>query len=397
MRDSYVDAPAQQTQTDGWARFCRTAAAGSDSTQVLVIATKGVDMYLDTVQLEETSTQRVYSEYRASYSIARNQEGGGGVANQWYAGDGMMSVGAVTGDGWLDCYAIRGTKSASEIGPACVANVRIGSSFNDWTPFAAWGNLDGLYGISGTRWGFRAGYQPLTAIGADSVEGFTIKNNGTAVFQADTSGNLSLTGNQTIGTNGIFRTASATALTTGTGIYMAGGTTPVFRVGVPTGNEIKWDGTDLTVKSNNFAVNTNGVFINHRTSGTFDAGAGYNWTSSYSGQVPSIWVFEDGGALYRQMSIDNISTSSSRATQTVITSSAQGATAASLNINSGLSGTAGVMTYTGTNAAFVLGGNFTIDGNVGVTATVSCGGGQAVKTLTTHKGIVIATPTCGAP
>lgn len=278
------------------------------------------------------------------------------------------------------------------LGPTACGLVRTGTGAFDMSERWCVGNLAGTYGYTSATatYGLAAGDASTTWISADATNGFRIMNGSTEKLKADTSGNLSMTGDLTIGTNGVFRSAAATALGTGTGLYMAGGSTPTFRVGVPSGNEIKWDGTDLTVKSNNFAVNTTGVFVNHRTSSTFNAGGGYNWTSSYAGQVPSIWVFEDGGALYRQMSIDNISTSSSRATQTQIMVSAQGATSASINLNSGLSGTAGIVTTTATNAAFVLSGNFTIDGNVGLTTTVvvPCG------TLSFHKGILYSKGTC---
>lgn len=295
MRDSYVDAIAQPTVTDNWTKYCRTAAAGTDSTAVLVIATKGVDMYLDTIQLEATATQRTYSEYRASYTIARNQEGGSAVANQWYAGDGMMGVGSAIGDGWLDCYAIRGTKSATEIGPACVANVRIGSSFNSWAPFAAWGNLDGLYGITGTRWGFRAGYEPLTAIGADTVEGFTIKNNGTTVFRADTSGNLSLTGNLTIGSGG-------------------------------------------SIIGGNFIMNTTGLEVPVTNTATLDPAFAYKWTGSARGGNMFVQGY-DFSTFSRNLNITNDVTSNNQAAISLRATSNTTTHVASLSLLA--SGTAG--------------------------------------------------------
>lgn len=204
IRDSFVDALAQPTQTDGWYRFCRTAAAGSDATTFLSINTKGVDMYLDAVQIEETSVERPYSEYRASYTIARNQEGGSSVANQWYAGDGMFGVGAVSGDGWIDCYAIRGIKAATEQGPACVVNVRTGSSYNSWAPRTAWGNLDGLYGYSGTTYGFAAGDSSAAWIGFDSTNGLRGMYSSTQKFGINMSGVASFTeGAITIDDDGI--------------------------------------------------------------------------------------------------------------------------------------------------------------------------------------------------
>jgi hypothetical protein len=273
--DAYTDAVAQSTLTDGWYRFCKTSTAGtSPGSQQIHINTKGVDYYIDAVQTEVTSTQRVYSEYRASYSITRNEEGGGGVANQWYAGDGMMGVGAVVGDGWLDCYAIRGIKSAAEQGPACVANVRIGSAFNAWAPFAAWGNLNGLYSFSTTRWGFHAGYEPLIHGGFDTIDGFTIKNNATLLMQFDTSGNgflagsLDVTNNITVGQAGAIK-SGATAYDTGEGYWLdcnftSGSCDPRFRIGTTSAGTsyLRWTGSALELKSERFTVASSGVSIN---------------------------------------------------------------------------------------------------------------------------------------
>jgi hypothetical protein len=233
MRDSYVDAVAQQTQTDGWARFCRTAAAGANATTVLSIATKGVDMYIDAVQVEETSTERTYSEYRASYTIARNQEGGSSVANQWYRGDGMFGVGAVSGDGWLDCYAIRGIKAATEQGPACVANVRTGSSYNSWAPRAVWGNLDGLYGYSGTTYGFAAGDSTAAWLAFDSTNGIRGMSGSTKKFGITMAGVASFVeGAVTIDNTGLFITNSSSSTGENLAYTFKGGITYIKRPGL---------------------------------------------------------------------------------------------------------------------------------------------------------------------
>lgn len=233
MRDSFVDANPQQTQTDTWARFCRTAAAGANATTFLSIGTKGVDMYLDAVQVEETATERVYSEYRSSYTIARNQEGGSSVANQWYQGDGMFGVGAVTGDGWIDCYAIRGIKSAAEQGPACVVNVRTGSSFNSWGPRAIWGNMDGLYGYSGTTYGFAAGDSAAAWIAFDSTNGIRGMSGATKKFGITMAGVASFVeGAVTIDGTGLFITNSSSSTGENLAYTFKGGITYIKRPGL---------------------------------------------------------------------------------------------------------------------------------------------------------------------
>jgi len=57
------------------------------------------------------------------------------------------------------------------------------------------------------------------------------------------------------------RSSGATALGTGTGYWLDATSTPTFRVGVPGGNEMKWDGTNLTIKSANFTTSSSGTAI----------------------------------------------------------------------------------------------------------------------------------------
>jgi hypothetical protein len=93
-----------------------------------------------------------------------------------------------------------------------------------------------------------------TNVTVDATNGFRIRNATTDKFSADTLGNLSITEDLTVGTHGIIRSAGATNLATGTGFYLAGGTTPVCRVGNPSGNQLKWDGTTLTIAGNGAGI-----------------------------------------------------------------------------------------------------------------------------------------------
>jgi hypothetical protein len=312
--NAYVDAAAQPTQTDGWYRFCRTSTASNPGggNQNLFINTKGVDMYIDAVQTEMTATQRPFSEYRASYSIVRNQEGTG-QANQWYAGDGMFSVGAVAGDGWIDCYALRGIKSATEQGPGCVVNVRTGSSYNSWGPRAAWGNLNGLYGYGSTTYGFAAGDSAATFLTATASDGVTIWSGSQKKFWADTSGNLKLAGDLVIGTTGVFgsegilRSIDAVAFTTGVGFWMNG--QGFFRMGDPAAQHILFDTASLSVITDNVRMVPGGGIQVLSPSGGYSQGQAVTFSSLIYGGRNAIYGYEASNTrridIYNSTSVAN--------------------------------------------------------------------------------------------
>ena len=88
------------------------------------------------------------------YVIARNRDGSG--ANDWYAGDAVFNTGN-TGDGFIDLYSVHGIKAPTEYGPTIVINKRGSTTYNDWTPHAALGNLNGIAGIAATAWGLFVG------------------------------------------------------------------------------------------------------------------------------------------------------------------------------------------------------------------------------------------------
>lgn len=313
--NEFVSATPQPTQTDGWYRFCRTSIAGnvgggSQQTHFIVSG----DMYLDAVQTEATAIERPYSQYRASYSIVRNQEGSSAGANQWFAGDGLFSLGANVGDGWIDCYAIRGIKSLTEQGPSCAVNVRTGTgAWNSYLPHAAWGNLNGVYGYSTNTFGFAAGQQGDDYFTIDPSNGYRMFTNGLNRLQIGdtyiqlgiqslgepqlhmtsssmffcawglactiridaTSGNINILGSMDIGSGGALK-SGATAYDTGTGYWLAyNGGLPHFRVGTtttdPTPNYLRYTtGGALEVRSNRFRVDANGVGIG------LDSGVGCN-------------------------------------------------------------------------------------------------------------------------
>lgn len=145
------------------------------------------------------------------YTVTRNLDGTG--ANQWYAGDTICNLGT-TGNGWIDIYSIRGIKSALQVGPTIVGNIRNSTVFNDWSEHWAIGNLDGLYGYSGTTFGaafgkYIAGTPHITI---DATNGYrTFAGLSTVVFQIDNTPSIRI-GQEAASQDNIFISAGAISI-----------------------------------------------------------------------------------------------------------------------------------------------------------------------------------------
>lgn len=191
-----------------------------------------------------------------TYTITRNLDGSG--ANNWTAGDAVFNTGT-TNSGFIDLYSSAGVISGS--GPTIVGNVRTGTTYNNIAARWAIGNLNGLYGYGATTYGTAFGDPSNTNITIDATNGFRIRSGTTNKLTADTSGNLSIVGDLSVGTSGIIR-SGATSYASGTGYVLEyNGGTPRLRVGTTSGNRVDWDGSNLTVVSANATINSNGVKI----------------------------------------------------------------------------------------------------------------------------------------
>lgn len=124
-----------------------------------------------------------------TYSVSRDLDGSG--RNAWLAGDAVVNTGT-TGDGFIDLYALRSTKSATEYGPTIVGNVRNSTTYNDWSPRWAAGNLNGIYGYSADVYGFAAGNPAGTYFKIDATDGYQIYDGTTRKFWLTTSGAMAL-------------------------------------------------------------------------------------------------------------------------------------------------------------------------------------------------------------
>ena len=171
-----------------------------------------------------------------AYTVTRNLDGSG--ANQWYAGDAVLNSGT-TGNGFIDLYSLTGVLSGA--GPTIVGNVRTGTAYNAVSPRWAIGNLNGLFNYGATTYGVAFGDAAATNVTVDATNGFRIRSGTTNKLVADTSGNLSMTGDLSVGASGVVRSNTATGFTTGDGFWLEGGSTPRFRIGNPSGNRLSYD------------------------------------------------------------------------------------------------------------------------------------------------------------
>lgn len=146
-----------------------------------------------------------------TYTVTRNLDGSG--ANSWIRNDRIVSLGQ-TGNSFIDIYSVAGLKSAAEVGPSMVGNIRNSATYNDWTPRWAIGNLNGLYGYATNIYGAAFGVPTGAWIKIDPTNGIRIGHNVTTNIAIDAAGNASFSGTITAGTISGW-TIGATSITGG--------------------------------------------------------------------------------------------------------------------------------------------------------------------------------------
>lgn len=148
------------------------------------------------------------------YSVTRNLDGSG--ANAWFAGDAVLNTGT-TGNGFIDLYSVSGVIPGSTVGPTIVGNVRTGTAYNNIESRWAIGNLNGLYGYSGSVYGAAFGVPTATWLGIDATNGIRMMSNATQLAQWDTSGNI-LVGQASASKSNIYISSGALDLRVNTSI-----------------------------------------------------------------------------------------------------------------------------------------------------------------------------------
>lgn len=326
-----VNMTVEDTQTDGWTRMCGTFTTPGTLTDnrapfINWTTTNGASSHswnLDAFQLETGTKARPYSTSRATYTVTRNLDST--VANQWWAGDSLFDLFGTAGKGWLEGYAESGLGGSSQVGPTWLANVRTASTnWNDYEPYAGWGNLNGWWGYGADTFGFVAGPNSGYHATFDNVNGIAFWSGASKISSWDLSSGTIRIGDFTTGHSSVRLTStdlifcangilcpltlkgasgeiwggSATAINTGTGFFL-GGATSAFRVGNPAADYLRWDGSNVTVISTNLTINNNGISM--AASGAISCARGYSFSGGNIATCPSTTgMFYDTtvGALY---------------------------------------------------------------------------------------------------
>lgn len=259
-----------------------------------------------------------------TYSVTRNLDGSG--ANDWYAGDAVLNTGT-TGNGYIDLYSVSGVIPGSTAGPTIVGNVRTGTTYNNIEPRWAIGNLNGLYGYSGSTYGAAFGTASGAWLKIDPTNGVRIGYNSSTFTQIDASGNASFTGTVTaaagaiggwtitssaISSSGIGIVSSATAanniIYSGSGVYNHSGT-PFYLDGsgrFSLKDKLTFDGTNLVLAGsitstsgsiagwtiNSTYINSSSVYV----ASNFDPPAGaVSWFGKYTAGHSGVFFRDSGG------------------------------------------------------------------------------------------------------
>jgi hypothetical protein len=113
------------------------------------------------------------------------------------------------------------------------------------------------------------------------------------------------------------RSAGATALDIGTGYWLSASGTPTFRVGNPSGNQLKWDGTNLTIGQGTLAIDSTGITLTSGNSQTWTAGSAFRFSGASSDVGTFGWAYTDGSSnVYRGIELTASNTANGSALDT---------------------------------------------------------------------------------
>jgi hypothetical protein len=124
------------------------------------------------------------------------------------------------------------------------------------------------------------------------------------------------------------RSAGVTALNTGTGYWVDASTsTPTFRVGNPSAEYLRWDGTNLTVNGTYWTIDANGIaMIPSSSIDTWSSVNSYRWTVSNGEVGLGAFDYDNSGTRRRGIRIATHYTSAANNSQDIslVTDSDQG-------------------------------------------------------------------------
>lgn len=308
-----------------------------------------------------------------SYTVTRNLDGTG--ANDWFAGDAMFNTGT-TGDGFIDIYSVAGVKAGTEYGPAIAGNVRNSATYNDWTSHWAIGQLNGLYGYSGTTYGvafgeYAASKAHLTIDTTNGIRFFT--GTATVIGQWSPTGGITLGSTSTehvaISSTAVQIKDGATVYTDLTGGVLSLGLTSAEHVLINTSGVALKDNTSTyalfaatttigITSSEHVSISSTSVQIKDNTSVYTDLTAGV-LTLGLSSGGEYITVDGTNGIKLYGNAVESISITNAG----LITVGEVGASKSNIQISSNA-----IKLRTNTTDKIVLGtnGNITLTGNLAV-------------------------------
>jgi hypothetical protein len=267
------------------------------------------------------------------------------------------------------------------IGPTECGVVRTGTGAFDLAERWCIGNNAGTYGYNSTTpvYGLVAGSYAADWISIDATNGYRNMYQDTVKLQA-VGGNLSLTGDLSIGTAGSLR-SGATAYDTATGYWLDyNGGTPRFRIGTTSSGDayLRFTGTELELRTDTITMNDAGIKIEGNATGSWVNSSAYSFDYNDSSQTGMASIQGSSRDIYlasrRPGSLARVviiaeDTSAGGVDPSITLTTVNGATPARININTADLFINGIQGFSGTKVAGSC--TFTIEDGI-VTDVTGC-------------------------
>ena len=190
------------------------------------------------------------------------------VLDYGVSGAGYYEVNAVDGiDAVNSPYAQVVTWATAPVAANRTVRSRFGNLLGITGVSGEYGMLAGTYDTDSDAQYFRASNQAVQLVGVDLL----MYDGATNVFRIDRGG----------GTAPYLSLGSPAPTTygSGTGIWMGDDSgTYKFRVGNPSANQIRWDGTNLTIGQGTVTVDSTGIVVTPHSAATFNGPNAYRWS-----------------------------------------------------------------------------------------------------------------------
>jgi hypothetical protein len=269
------------------------------------------------------------------------------------------------------------------IGPTILGLVRTGTGAFDLSERWVLGNVAGTFGYSSTTpvYGFAAGNPSADWVSVDATNGYRNMYGSDTKLQA-VGGNLSLTGDLSIGTSGSLR-SGATAYDTTTGYWLDYNSgSPRFRIGTTSAGTsyLRWTGSALEMKSSTLTVDANGITMTPNSAANYANLYGYKFSTAIGSSEVGVFSYEEAGG--RSLALLNRAVSPGRLVQSLVSAGGSGGSATMRVFDDNAGGVGGEFLtpnahFRLANTTLVVGGVTTTQINslnaVSATITLPCG------------------------